>query len=38
LLADSGLGDVVDLGGLGETLRFSQVTEDFKALDLHFLI
>jgi hypothetical protein len=38
LLADGGLGDAVDLGGLGETFRFGQVAEHFQALNLHKLI
>ena len=35
LLADGGLGDAVDLRGLGETFRFGQVAEYFQAFDLH---
>jgi len=35
LLADGGLGDVVDLGGLGKALGFGQIAEDFQTLDLH---
>ena len=35
LLADRGLGDLVDLRRLGETFRLRQVTEDLQALDLH---
>ncbi len=37
LLADSGLSNVVDLRGLGETLGFGQVAEDLEAFDLHKL-
>ena len=35
LLADRRLGDTIDLRGLGETLGFRQVTEDFQAFNLH---
>jgi hypothetical protein len=35
LLADSRLGHLVDLGGLSETFRFSQVTEHLQAFNLH---
>ena len=37
LLADSGLRDFVDLGGLGETFSLGKVAEDFEALYLHKL-
>ena len=35
LLADRRLGDMIDLGGLGETFGLGQITEHLQALDLH---
>jgi len=35
LLAYGRLGNLVDLGGLGEAFRLGEVAEDFEALDLH---
>jgi hypothetical protein len=37
LLADGGLGDTVDLRGLGKAFGFGQITEDFQTFDLHKL-
>ena len=37
LLAHGGLGDVVDLRGLGKTLGFDQITKNLKTLNLHKL-
>jgi hypothetical protein len=34
-LADGGLGDTVDLGGLGEAFGFRQVAEHLYTFDLH---
>jgi len=35
LLADGGLGDGVELGGLGETFVVHQVPENLEVLDVH---
>ena len=34
-LADSGLGDLVDLGGFGEAFGFAQVAKHFQGFQLH---
>ena len=35
ILADGGLGHAVDVRGLGETLGFGQIAENFQAFNLH---